>query len=90
MRAEVDGSARLTRLEVTRPPRRLSSAELGESVVVAVNRALEQIPRRRRRRLGSAALDARLRDLQEAGVRQMSALTGALTGVMQTIREPGR
>ncbi|MDW3846346.1 hypothetical protein NMK34_06965 [Micromonospora sp. BRA006-A] len=91
VRAEVDGSARLTRLEVTRPPRRLSSAELGESVVVAVNRALEQIPPAAAPQgLGSAALDARLRDLQEAGVRQMSALTGALTGVMQTIREPGR
>ncbi|MCT2276951.1 hypothetical protein ACIODS_15325 [Micromonospora chalcea] len=89
--AEVDGSARLTRLEVTRPPRRLSSAELGESVVVAVNRALEQIPPAAAPQgLGSAALDARLRELQEASVRQMSALTGALTGVMQTIREPGR
>lgn len=91
VRAEVDGSARLTRLEVTRPPRRLSSAELGESVVVAVNRALEQIPPAAPPQgLGSAALDARLRELQEASVRQMSALTGALTGVMQTIREPGR
>ncbi|MER7992973.1 YbaB/EbfC family nucleoid-associated protein [Micromonospora chalcea] len=91
MRAEVDGSARLTRLEVTRPPRRLSSAELGESVVVAVNRALEQIPPAAAPQgLGSAALDARLRELQEASVRQMSALTGALTGVMQTIRDPGR
>ncbi|MEW2593455.1 hypothetical protein AB0893_23845 [Micromonospora aurantiaca] len=91
VRAEVDGSARLTRLEVTRPPRRLSSAELGESVVVAVNRALEQIPPAAAPQgLGSAALDARLRELQEASVRQMSALTGALTGVMQTIRDPGR
>ncbi|WP_435152989.1 hypothetical protein [Micromonospora aurantiaca (nom. illeg.)] len=91
VRAEVDGSARLTRLEVTRPPRRLSSAELGESVVVAVNRALEHIPPAAAPQgLGSAALDARLRELQEASVRQMSALTGALTGVMQTIREPGR
>ncbi|MDX5459115.1 hypothetical protein [Micromonospora tulbaghiae] len=91
VRAEVDGSARLTRLEVTRPPRRLSSAELGESMVVAVNRALEQIPPGAAPQgLGSAALDARLRELQEASVRQMSALTGALTGVMQTIREPGR
>lgn len=91
VRAEVDGSARLTRLEVTRPPRRLSSAELGESVVVAVNRALEQIPQAvAPQGIGSAALDARLRELQEASVRQMSALTGALTGVMQSIREPGR
>ncbi|MFD6260473.1 hypothetical protein ACGF5H_21250 [Micromonospora chalcea] len=91
VRAEVDGSARLTRLEVIRPPRRLSSAELGESVVVAVNRALEEIPPvAAPQGLGSAALDARLRELQEASVRQMSALTGALTGVMQTIREPGR
>ncbi|KAB1908417.1 hypothetical protein F8279_07190 [Micromonospora sp. AMSO1212t] len=91
VRAEVDGAARLTRLEVTRPPRRLSSAELGESVVVAVNRALEQIPQAAAPQgVGSAALDVRLRELQEASVRQMSALTGALTGVMQTIREPGR
>ncbi|MBB5113929.1 hypothetical protein AB0K27_22100 [Micromonospora echinospora] len=91
VRAEVDGSARLTRLEVIRRPRRLSSAELGESVVVAVNRALEEIPPvAAPQGLGSAALDARLRELQEASVRQMSALTGALTGVMQTIREPGR
>ncbi|WP_018784414.1 hypothetical protein [Micromonospora sp. CNB394] len=91
VRAEVDGSARLTRLEFTRPPRRLSSAELGESVVVAVNRALEQIPPAvAPQGLGSAVLDARLRELQEASVRQMSALTGALTGVMRTIREPGR
>ncbi|MEU0078821.1 hypothetical protein ABZY58_13045 [Micromonospora tulbaghiae] len=91
VRAEVDGTARLTRLEVTRPPRRLSSAQLGESVVVAVNRALEQIPPAAAPQgLGSAALDARLRELQEASVRQMSALTGALTGVMQSIREPGR
>ncbi|WFF05156.1 hypothetical protein O7622_19055 [Micromonospora sp. WMMD1076] len=91
VRAEVDGSARLTRLEVTRPPRRLSSADLGESVVVAVNRALEQVPPAAAPQgLGSAALDARLRELQEASVRQMSALTGALTGVMQTIRDPGR
>ncbi|MDO3685876.1 hypothetical protein [Micromonospora sp. C28ISP2-4] len=91
VRAEVDRDARLTRLEVARPPRRLSSAELGESVVVAVNRALEQIPRAAAPQgIGSAALDGRLRELQEASIRQMSALTGALTGVMQSIREPGR
>ncbi|WP_422741636.1 hypothetical protein ACN27B_24475 [Micromonospora sp. WMMD754] len=91
VRAEVDGAARLTRLEVTRPLRQLTSVELGESLVLAVNRALEQIPQAAAPEgIGSAALDARLRELQEASVRQMSALTGALTGVMQTIREPGR
>ncbi|MFU8853165.1 YbaB/EbfC family nucleoid-associated protein [Micromonospora sp. SL1-18] len=89
---EVDGTGQIVRLALPRAGR-LTSDQLGELIVEAVNRALDEVE-------PAPAVDAvppglagedlgrRVAELQEASVRQMTALTGALTGIMARIREP--
>ncbi|WP_433289000.1 hypothetical protein [Micromonospora sp. CA-244673] len=86
--AEVDGAGRVVRLELRAG--RLTSWQLGELVVEAVNRALDEVGTADAVPPGPVGedLSRRVAELQDASARQMAALTGALTGIMARIREP--
>lgn len=88
--AEVDGTGRLVRLVLEPRAGRLTSVELGELIVASVNRALDEMEPAPPADGAPVAgdLGRRVAELQDASVRQMSALTGALTGIMARIREP--
>ncbi|NES27833.1 hypothetical protein GCE86_10315 [Micromonospora terminaliae] len=86
--ADVDAAGRVVRLELRAG--RLASWQLGELVVEAVNRALDEVETADAVPVGPVGEDLarRVAELQDASARQMAALTGALTGIMARIREP--
>lgn len=88
--AEVDVTGQIVRLELVPRAGRLTAAELGASIVEAVNRALDEIEPADAPQHGPSweDLGGRAAELQEASIRQMAALTGALTGMMARVREP--
>ncbi|MCG5470703.1 hypothetical protein LADH09A_004674 [Micromonospora sp. LAH09] len=88
--AEVDVTGQVVRLELVPRAGRFTSVELGESIVEAVNRALDEIEPADAPQHGPSweDLGGRAAELQEASIRQMAALTGALTGMMARVREP--
>lgn len=86
--AEVDAAGRVVRLELRAG--RFTSWQLGELIVEAVNRALDEVEAADAVPPGPVGedLSRRVAELQDASARQMAALTGALTGIMARIREP--
>ncbi|MGY0230719.1 YbaB/EbfC family nucleoid-associated protein [Longispora urticae] len=89
--ATVDAAAKVTGLELAARSVRLSSFDLADAVLAAVNAALDALDGRRREARGLDGLDqlaGRARELQNLSVEHMRRYTGNLTDIMGSIREP--
>jgi DNA-binding protein YbaB len=87
--ASVDGGGTVTGFLFGPRAFRLPSVDLAENAVVAVNVALADVEAGAiRSTVDFSELRSRVAEVREASVRQMTALTASLTGIMSSIREP--